>query len=71
MTYEPGAHPGEYTWDIFNPEGVFIGRVALDIKWSGLYLGSRYTFIKNGQLYNHRVKESGYHDLVVSRVLWR
>jgi hypothetical protein len=71
MTYEPGAHPGEYTWDIFNPEGVFIGRVALDIQWSGLYLGSRYTFIKNGRLYYHRVKESGYHELIVSDVTWR
>ena len=71
MTYEAEAHPGEYTWDIFNPEGVFIGRVALDVLWSGLYLGSRYTFIKKGQLYSHRVKESGYHELIVSRVLWR
>ncbi len=71
MTYETGARPGEYTWDIYNPEGVFVGRVALDIEWSGLYLGSRYTFIKNGQLYYHRVKESGYHELVVSDVTWR
>jgi 6-bladed beta-propeller len=71
MTYEPGVHPGEYIWDIFNPEGVFIGRVALDILWSGLYLGSRYMFIKKDRLYYHRVKESGYHELVVARVLWR
>ena len=71
MTYEPGAHPGEYIWDIFNPDGVFIARASLDILWAGLYLGSRYTFIKNGQLYFHRVKESGYHELIVSDVTWR
>lgn len=71
MTYETGARPDEYIWDIFNPAGVFVGRVALDIEWSGLYLGSRYTFIKNGRLYYHRVKESGYHELVVSDVTWR
>ncbi len=31
MTYEPGPNPGEYVWDIFNPDGVFIGRKALNI----------------------------------------
>ena len=71
MTYEPGAHPGEYIWDIFNPDGVFIARTSLDILWAGLYLGSRYTFIKNGHLYSHRVKESGYHELIVSDVTWK
>ena len=71
MTFEPGAHPGEYMWDIINPEGVFIGRVALDIKWSGLYLGSRYTFVKKGRLYCHQEKESGFHELVVYRMTWK
>jgi len=70
MTYEPGAHPGEYLWDIFNPDGVFIARTALAVLWAGLYAGPRYTFIKNGHLYYHRVKESGYHELVVNRVTW-
>jgi hypothetical protein len=71
MTYEPGPAPGEYFWDIFNADGVFVGRKALNILWAGLYGGSRYTFIKNGRLYHHRVKESGYHELVVSNVTWR
>jgi hypothetical protein len=71
MTYEPGAHPGEHIWDIFNPDGVFIARTALNILWAGLYLGSRYTFIKNGHLYYHRVKESGYHELIVCKVTWK
>ena len=71
MTYEPGARPGEFIWDIFDPDGVFIARTALNILWAGLYLGSRYTFIKNGHLYYHRVKESGFHELIVCKVTWK
>jgi len=71
MTYEPGTNPGEYLWDIFNPDGVFIGRVALNILWAGLYLGSHYTFIKKGYLYCHLDKESGFHELAVYKVTWR
>lgn len=71
MTYEPGPASGEYLWDIFNEDGVFVGRKALDVLWAGLYGGPRYTFIKNGCLYFHRVKGTGYHELVVSRVTWR
>jgi hypothetical protein len=71
MTYERGHTPGEYLWDIFNRDGVFIGRKALNIKWAGLYLGARYTFIKNGRLYCHREKETGFHELVVYKVIWK
>jgi hypothetical protein len=71
MTYEPGPAPGEFLWDIFNADGAFVGRKALDVLWAGLYAGPRYTFIKNGRFYFHRVKETGYHELVVSKVTWR
>lgn len=71
MTYEPGPVPGEYLWDIFNADGIFVGRRALNVLWAGLYVGPHYTFIKNGHLYCHRVKETGYHELVVSKVTWR
>jgi len=71
MTYEPGARLEEYLWDIFDPDGVFIGRMSLNIEWAGLYVGPRYTFIKNGRLYCHRVKESGYHELIVYKVTWK
>jgi len=70
MTYEPGANPDEYIWDIFNPDGVFIGRKALNILWAGLYGGPHYTFIKQGRLYCHREKETGFHELVVYKVTW-
>jgi hypothetical protein len=71
MTYEPGPNPGEYLWDIFNPDGVFIGRKALNIFWAGLYRGPRYTFVKNGNLYCHQEKESGYHELVIYKMIWK
>jgi hypothetical protein len=58
MTYEPGPNPGEYIWDIFNPEGVFVGRKALNLLWAALYLGPRYTFVKNGHLYCHQEKKA-------------
>ena len=71
MTYEPGPNPGEYIWDIFNPEGVFIGRKALNILWASLYLGPRYTFIKKGHLYCHQEKETGFHEFVVYKMIWK
>lgn len=71
MTYEPGPDPGEYLWDIFDPDGVFIGRKALNIFWAGLYLGPRYTFVKKGHLYCHREKESGFHELAVYNMIWK
>jgi len=71
MTYEPGPSPGEYIWDIFNPDGVFVGRKALDIIWAGLYLGLRLTFVKNGRLYCQREKESGFRELFVYKMIWK
>jgi hypothetical protein len=71
MTYEPGPNPGEYVWDIFNPDGVFVGRKALNIFWAGLYRGPRYTFVKNGNLYCHKEKETGFHELVVYKMIWK
>ena len=71
MTYEPGPQPGEYLWDIFDPDGVFVGRKALDLVWATLYLGPRYTFIKKGHLYCHHEKDSGFHELAVYRMTWK
>ena len=71
MTYEPGQNAGEYIWDIFNPDGVFVGRKALNIVWAGLYYGPRYTFVKKGHLYCHQEKESGFNELVVYKMIWK
>jgi hypothetical protein len=71
MTYEPGPNPGEYLWDIFNGDGVLIGRQALDFQWAGLYLGPRYTFVKKGHLYCHKEKETGFDELLVYKMTWK
>ena len=71
MTYERGAAPGEHIWDIFDPDGVFIGRKGLSLLWAGLYGGPHYTFIRNDRLYYHRIKDSGYHELVICEVIWK
>ena len=49
----------------------FIGRKALNIVWAGLYLGPHYTFVKNGYLYCHVEKESGFDELVVYKMIWK
>ena len=67
MTYEKGENPGEYMFDIFNPDGVCVGRKGLDIfhDESGLY-----ATMKNGRLFCLNEKESGYKVLNVYDVLW-
>ena len=71
MTYEAGERPGEYLCDIFNADGVFVGRKSLDTPWAGLYFGPKYVMAKKGLLYYNLEKESGYHELVVRRMTWK
>ena len=72
MSYEAGRRPGEFLWDIFDPDGVFIGRKSLEVSlWRGLNNGSRYTMIKNALFYDYAEKESGYKEMIVSAVKWR
>ena len=67
MTYEKGENAGEFMYDIFDPSGVHIGRKSLIIYHdeSGLYAK-----MKNGRFYCLNEKDSGYKELVVSKVIW-
>lgn len=67
MTYETGDNPGEFLYDIFNPEGVCVGRKSLKVLHdeSGVYAK-----MKNGRFYCLNEKESGYKELAVSKVIW-
>lgn len=67
MTYEKGENPGEYMYDIFNSDGIFIGRKSLRIfhDANGLYAK-----IKDGRLYCLTEKESGYKELKIYKVKW-
>jgi len=67
MTYEKGPNPGEYIHDIFNPEGVFIGRKSLKAFYDE---GGLYTKMKNGRLYCLNEKDSGFKKLTVYKVNW-
>ena len=68
MTYEEGDEPGEFIYDIFNPEGAFIARTKLD----NLDERNRITpaKAKNNRLYYLHIKENGYKELVVCRMRW-
>ena len=70
MTYEEGENPGEYLYDIFNPDGVFVGRKSLHMVWAAMYLGPKYAMVKKNHLYCYREKESGYLELVVYKMNW-
>jgi len=67
MTYELGENPGEYIYDIFNSEGVFIANTKLA---NG---GDRMPFdakVAQNHVYFIREKESGYKELMVYKMRW-
>lgn len=69
-TFEDGDHPGEYMYDIFNPDGIFIGRVSLNIYSS--VIGGKEVYAKAAKrhLYCLEEKENGYRELVVYEMNW-
>jgi hypothetical protein len=68
MTFERGDHPGEYIYDIFNPEGIFICRKSLNI----LFVGDREICGKaeEGRLYCFQEKPDGFREFLVYRMKW-
>ena len=68
MTYESGQYPGEYMFDIFNKDGVFIARMSLNVHhWGWGQLNAK---AKGNRLYVVKEKESGYKELVVYKMNW-
>jgi hypothetical protein len=73
MTYEKGEGPHGFMYDIFDPSGIFIGRISLDNSgneqtevWGGPFEAKA----KNGCLYCMRAKDNGYQELVVYKMNW-
>ena len=66
-TFEEGKNPGEFMFDIFNEEGVFIGRKSLNV-W--VWEGHLWAQIKADKLYCLKEKDSGYKELVVYNMKW-
>lgn len=67
MTYEKGASPKEYRYDIFNKNGIYIGGMNLDNYGESYPLTAR---SRKNFLYCMREKESGFKELVVYRTKW-
>jgi len=66
-TFEPGGRSGEYVFDIFNPDGAFVGQKSLDV-----YLWENYPWarVKDDRFYALREKANGFKELVISRLTW-
>ena len=75
MTYEQGQGSDAFIYDIFNPDGLFIGRIELNnygsspFSYAGIPVPLN-VVAKNKRLYCLREKESGYKELVVHRMRW-
>jgi len=67
MTYEKGDNAGEYIFDIFNPEGVFISRKSLE---DFSTFASLRGLIKNDRFYYIKEKKSGFEKLMVYKMIW-
>ncbi len=68
MTFERGDIPGEYIYDIFNPEGIFICRKSLNI----LSEGDRQVCAqaKGERLYCFQEKQDGFREFKVYKMMW-
>lgn len=67
MTYEESEKPGEFLYDIFNSEGIFVGRTKLDNVDNNRPTPVR---AKNKRLYYLHVKESGYKEFIAYKMRW-
>jgi hypothetical protein len=67
VTYEEGENPSEFMVDIFNHDGVFVGRKSLDIRtWNGLLWAK----MIGNLFYCPQENESGYKKLIVYKMRW-
>lgn len=67
MTNEKGENKDELIFDIFNSEGVFIGRKTLK-RYFRKY--DAFTTVRNNKFYCIHEKENGFKKLVVYRMKW-
>lgn len=71
MTYEKGDNADEYIFDIFNPDGVFVGRKSLSFQVTGASRGLfKSAIIKKNRYYHLHKKESGFSELIVYSMIW-
>jgi hypothetical protein len=66
-TFEEGRMKGEYLHDIFNPDGIFIGRTSLNLSINREY---KYAKSQNNRIFGLTEKENGYEQLVYYKMNW-
>jgi hypothetical protein len=67
-TFEEGENPGEFLFDIFNEDGVFIGRKSLNIWIWEVHLWAKMVANK---FYCLKEKKSGFREVVVYKMIWQ
>ncbi len=70
MTYEKGENSKEYIIDIFNADGIFVGRKSFRIFFSHDDDILLWATVKQNLLYCKNEKESGFKELVVYKMTW-
>jgi hypothetical protein len=69
MTYEPGGATGEFIFDVFDQDGVFISRLNLSVVAPSYdNISAR---IRGNRLYTVQEKPSGFKQLAVYQMIWR
>jgi len=69
MTYESGKAPGDFVFDILDPDGIFIARTSLNIVQP--HLGQILARIRGDRLYAVQEKPSGFRRIAVYRMIWQ
>ncbi|MCX6560694.1 MAG: hypothetical protein NTZ26_09270 [Candidatus Aminicenantes bacterium] len=68
MTYELGASPNEFIFDVFDQTGVFVARRSLNVRAEGV--GMVQALIRGDRLYLVQEKPGGFKQLQVLRMIW-
>jgi hypothetical protein len=69
LTHELGANQGEFLFDIFNKDGVFVARRSINVYSDGN--GVTFARIKGDRMYLVQEKPSGFKQMAVYRMLWK
>jgi hypothetical protein len=70
MTYEKSEDSGEYIFDIFNEDGLFLGRKSFKVFFNLVREAFLWATAKENRLYCRNEKESGFRELVVYKMIW-
>jgi hypothetical protein len=69
MTYEPGAAPGEFVFDVFDQDGIFTCRLSLSVVLPSYdQISAR---IRGDRLFVVQEKPSGFKRIAVYRMIWQ